>query len=70
MTQVSIATRLADRIHEREMENYAKAVLRCIRCNFDTFACDFEDREFREKFFEGLVAPLRADYEFATGGKP
>lgn len=63
MTEVSIATRLADKIHEREMDNYAKAVLRCVRCNFDTFTCDFEDREFREKFFEGVVAPLRADYE-------
>lgn len=70
MTEVSIATRLADKIHEREMDNYAKAVLRCIRCSFDTFMCDFENRDFREKFFYGVVVPLRADFEYATGGKP
>jgi len=69
MTEVSIATRLADRIHEREMENYAKSVLRCVRCSFDTFSCDFEDRGFREKFFNGVVTPLRADYEYATMGR-
>ena len=70
MTGVSIATRLADRIHEREMENYAKAVLRCIRCNFDTFSCDFKDRKFSVNFYNGVVAPLKADYEYATGGRP
>ena len=68
MTEMSIATRLADSIHEREMDNYAKAVLRCVRCSFDTFSCDFQDRGFREKFFNGVVAPLRADYEYATCG--
>ncbi|KAF2688928.1 hypothetical protein K458DRAFT_385090 [Lentithecium fluviatile CBS 122367] len=36
-TEYRIAMRLADRIHEREPENYAKAVIRCIRCNFDAF---------------------------------
>jgi hypothetical protein len=70
MTEVSIAMRLADRIHEREMDNYAKAVLRCVRCNFDTFYCDFEDREFREKFHDGVLVPLRSDYEYAIGGRP
>lgn len=70
MTEVSIATRLADRIHEREMDNYAKSVLRCVRCSFDTFSCDFEDRGFREKFFNGVVTPLRADYEHVTVARP
>ncbi|KAI9690191.1 MAG: hypothetical protein M1822_009152 [Bathelium mastoideum] len=69
MTEVSIATRLADRIHEREMENYAKSVLRCVRCSFDTFSCDFKDQGFREKFFKGVVEPLRANYEYATAGR-
>jgi hypothetical protein len=67
MTEVSIAMRLAGKIHEREMDNYAKAVLRCVTCSFDTFTCDFGDRVFREKFFDGVVAPLRADYEYAAG---
>lgn len=70
MTEVSIATRLADRIHKRESDNYARAVLRCVRCSFDAFSCDFEDRVFREKFFNGVVTPLRADYEYATTGRP
>lgn len=70
MTELSIAMRLADRIHEREMGNYAKAVLRCVRCSFDTFSCDLEDLGFREKFFEGVVMPLRADYEYATMVRP
>ncbi|KAL9101607.1 MAG: hypothetical protein Q9163_003146 [Psora crenata] len=70
MTEFSIATRLADRIHEREMENYAKSVLRCVRCSFDTHSCDFKDRGFREQFFNGVVIPLRADYEYATAARP
>lgn len=70
MTELSIATRLADKIHEREMDNYARAVRRCVGCSFDTFTCDFEDPDFRENFFSAVVAPLRADYEYATGGKP
>lgn len=66
MTEVSIATRLAD----REMDNYAKSVSRCIRCSFDTFSCNFEDRGFREKFLNGVVTPLRADYELVTVARP
>ena len=58
-----------DRVHEVESENYAKAVLRCVRCSFDTFSFEFSDKEFRERFFEGVVLPLQADWEFATGGK-
>ena len=67
MTKLSIATRLAYQIHEREMENYFKSVLRCITCNFDTFLCDFEDQGFRENFFNGVVTSLRADYEMLPG---
>jgi hypothetical protein len=70
MTEVSIASRLARELNDYESENYARAVLRCITCNFDTFAFDFDDREFREKFYEGVVVPLQEDYEHATGGKP
>lgn len=69
MTEVSIATRLADHINKFESENYARAVLRCIRFNFDSFSFDFKDKEFREKFFEGVVVPLQENWEFVTGGK-
>ncbi|ORY02185.1 hypothetical protein BCR34DRAFT_605665 [Clohesyomyces aquaticus] len=68
MTEVSIATRLADDLNKFESENYAKAVLRCIRCSFDTFTYDFNDREFREKFYDGVIVPLQLDYEHVTGG--
>ena len=47
ITEVAIAMRLARNIHEREMDNYARAVQRCVSCNFDTFTCEFEDQEFR-----------------------
>jgi hypothetical protein len=69
MTELKTATRLANDIDKRETENYAKAVLRCVGCNFDTFTYDFGNREFKEKFFEGVVAPLTADYEYAIGEK-
>ncbi|KAF2865617.1 hypothetical protein BDV95DRAFT_612491 [Massariosphaeria phaeospora] len=69
MTEFRVATRLADEIHEAESENYARAVLRCIRCNFDSFQADFGDQEFREKYFEGVIMPLQTDWEFVTGGK-
>ena len=67
LTEFSIATRLADEIHMRELPNYARAVTRCVRCSFDTFRCDFGEREFRERFYEGVVLPLREDWEYAVG---
>lgn len=67
MTEVSIATRLAQEINEHESDNYAKAVLRCVTCSFDTFNFDFDDREFREKFYQGVVVPLQQDYEYISG---
>jgi hypothetical protein len=67
LTEFSIATRLADEIHMRELPNYAKAVARCIHCSFDTFTHSFDDGEFRERFYEGVVVPLQDDYEYATG---
>jgi hypothetical protein len=69
MTEVSIATRLARELNNYESENYARAVLRCITCTFDTFAFDFKDLEFREAFFQGVVVPLQEDYGHVTGGK-
>lgn len=69
MTKVSVATRLAHQMNMRESENYARAVLRCVKCSFDTFAFDFDDSEFREKFYEGVVVPLQEDYEYVTGGR-
>jgi len=70
MTEVSIANRLAQELNNYESENYARAARRCITCTFDTFAFDFNDREFREAFYHEVVFPLEEDYELATGGKP
>ena len=69
MTEVSIATRLARELNNYESENYARAVLRCITCTFDTFAFDFDNREFREAFYQAVVVPLQEDYGHVTGGK-
>jgi hypothetical protein len=67
MTKVAIAYRLAQQLNEYESDNYARAVLRCVNCNFDTFVFDFDDAEFREKFYEGVVVPLQKDFEHVTG---
>jgi hypothetical protein len=69
MTEVSIATRLARELNNVESENYARAVLRCITFTFDTFAFDFDDREFREAFYQSVVVPLQEDYNYVTGVK-
>jgi hypothetical protein len=68
-TPYLIASRLAQELNNYESENYAKAVLRCVNCNFDTFTFSFDDSEFRAKFYEGVVVPLQEDYEHVTGGK-
>jgi hypothetical protein len=47
-----------------EIDKSARAVLKCVRCSFDT--CDFEDEVFRKKIFRGVAVPLRVDYEYAT----
>lgn len=67
MTKYRLAVRLADNVHTVESHNYAIAVSRCIRFKFDAVSCDFSDKEFQEQFFEGVVVPLRADWEFAAG---
>lgn len=67
MTMVFIANRLAHKLNEYESENYAMEVLRCITCNFDTFASDFDNEEFKHKFYDDVVVPLREDYEHANG---
>jgi hypothetical protein len=69
ITEYSIATRLADAIRNRELQNYATAVARCINCRFDTFSYDFGDQDFRERFYEGVVVPLQEDYEYTTGAR-
>jgi hypothetical protein len=66
MTEFSIASRLARELIKYESENYARAVFRCVNCTFDTFASDFDDKEFREAFYQAVVVPLLEDYEYVT----
>jgi hypothetical protein len=69
MTEISIANRLARELNRYESTNYARAVLRCITCTFETFAFTFNEREFREAFYQEVVVPLQDDYD-ATGPRP
>lgn len=65
MTDYSIASRLATDIHTRELPNYAKAASRCVHCSFDTASYSLTQRAFREQFYEGVVVPLKDDWEYA-----
>lgn len=63
MTKSFIAQRLEPDIDQRESPNYVQALVRCVRCDFGIFECSFSNKEFREKFYQGVVAPLWRDYE-------
>jgi hypothetical protein len=63
-TEFSIANRLINDIRERELPNYAEAVIRCIRCNFNAFTYSFDVDEFQECFYQGVILPLQQDYEY------
>ncbi|KAH0543123.1 hypothetical protein FGG08_002549 [Glutinoglossum americanum] len=65
-TEFSIANRLIETIETRELTNYARAVIRCIRCNFETFTYSLDDDDFRERFYQSVILPLQQDYEYAT----
>lgn len=64
MTEYSIATRLAQEIHRRELPNYAKAASRCVHLNFDTNVYDLTEEQFKDRFYEGVVVPLKEDWEY------
>jgi len=60
MTELSIANRLAQKIHEREDWCYADAVARCLQCNFGTTSnYNLSNDEFREAFYQGVILPLQ-----------
>jgi hypothetical protein len=67
-TEYSIATRLIKRIEDRELRNYADAVIKCVRLNFETSTASLDDDDFRQRFYEGVLVPLQEDYEHATLG--
>lgn len=67
-TEYSIATRLIRTIEDRELRNYADAVTKCIRLNFETSTTSLDDDDFRERFYEGVLVPLQEDYDYVTLG--
>ncbi|PVI03052.1 hypothetical protein DM02DRAFT_521675, partial [Periconia macrospinosa] len=62
-TEMSIAMRLLNEMSEFVSENYLRVVRRCVHCTFGMSFCDFEYPEFRKKFFEGVVVPLKEEYD-------
>ncbi|KAI5805713.1 hypothetical protein EDC01DRAFT_609846 [Geopyxis carbonaria] len=63
-TEYETAQRLIDEIAQRELQNYADATIRCVRCNFDTPRLSFDNADFRELFYKGVILPLQRDHEY------
>lgn len=66
LTKELIARRLLGEIRDRESQNYADAVTRCISGNFGTLDLSLDNKEFREYFYRGVVLPLQGDYKHFT----
>jgi hypothetical protein len=60
MTNMLIAQRLIGQIEEYEGKRYSDVVYRCIYCDFGTRVASFENAEFRQKFYKGVVVPLES----------
>lgn len=65
-TDYLIADRLAEGLRTRELPNYADATQRCIHCNFEASVFSLDDDDFRERFYQGVIVPLRKDYEYVV----
>ncbi|CAN9299455.1 unnamed protein product [Alternaria alternata] len=65
-TDYLIADRLAEGLRTRELPNYADATQRCIHCNFEASVYSLDDDDFRERFYQGAIVPLRKDYEYVV----
>lgn len=65
-TEYFIATQLARDIHLRELSNYVKAASRCVQFNFDINVYDLTKKAFKERFYEGVVVPLKEDWEYVN----
>jgi len=65
-TDFLIAVRLAEGLRARELTNYADATQRCIHCNFEASVFSLDDDDFRERFYQGVIVPLRKDYEYVV----
>jgi hypothetical protein len=65
-TDYLIADRLIEGLRMRELENYADATQRCIHCNFEASVFSLDNDDFRERFYQGVIVPLRKDYEYVV----
>ncbi|CAN9167645.1 unnamed protein product [Alternaria alternata] len=65
-TDYLIADRLAEGLRTRELPNYADATQRCIHCNFEASVYSLHNDDFRERFYQGVIVPLRKDYEYVV----
>lgn len=66
-TDYLVADRLAEELHSGELPNYATATQRCVHCNFEASVFSLDDGEFRDRFYQGVIVPLRKDYDYITG---
>lgn len=64
LTMFNTAFRLVSELEDEAGEMYSDAVRRCIQCDFKSRARNFRDAQFQSAVFEGVVAQLKANYEF------
>jgi hypothetical protein len=64
LTSFNTAFRLISELEDEAGEVYSDAVRRCIQCNFKSRARKFRDVQSQTAVFEGVVAQLKANYEF------
>ena len=67
LTDIETARRLIDATYEEGGENYGDAVRRCIRCQFDSRETNLDNEEFRQKVYDGVIAPLEDDLKHFQG---
>lgn len=58
MTNRLTAERLIGKIEMYEGKRYSDVVYRCIHCDFGSRVTSFENDEFRQNFYSGVVVPL------------
>ena len=57
-TNLQIASRLVRNLYWRDGEKYANAAMKCIKCNFVVREYSFDNPDFQEQFYTGVVQPL------------
>lgn len=66
ITRLNIAYRLADELADDAGAKYSDAVRRCIRCDFSLRSNSLENVQFQKAVFQGVVAQLKATYDFMS----